>query len=88
MSKENNGGKTSYYDTPNGNQTLNDLIEYKKMKPWQHEVFKACYALEERGQKINPENPLEGMLREINKMEYYIERGRNLILKQIQDKSK
>jgi hypothetical protein len=52
--------------------TLNDLIEYKRMYPFQHEIFKACYALQERASK-----DIKGgsILRELNKMKYYIERG-------------
>lgn len=59
-------------------QTLNDLIEYKNMQPWQHEVFKACYALEERA--IRATDGSSSRLREINKMEYYVGRGKNLEL--------
>jgi hypothetical protein len=55
-------------------QTLNDLIEYKQMKPWMHEVFKACYALEERALKGGA-----SLEREVNKILYYAERGLNLI---------
>jgi hypothetical protein len=50
--------------------TLNDLIEYKKMQPWQHEVMKACYALEERAEKNGGSK-----IREINKIIYYAQRG-------------
>jgi hypothetical protein len=52
--------------------TLNDLIEYKDMYPFQHEIFKACYALQERASKDIKGG---GILRELNKMKYYIERG-------------
>jgi len=58
-------------------QTLNDLIEYKQMQPWQHEVFKACYAMEaraKRGKSFSKE-------REINKIIYYANRGLNLVRK-------
>lgn len=61
-------------------QTLNDLIEYKKMQPWQHEVMKACYALNERSERDGG-----SALREINKILYYALRGRNLILKEGED---
>jgi hypothetical protein len=54
-------------------QTLNDLIEFKEMLPWQHEVFKACYALNERAKKNGG-----SALREINKIIYYALRGRKL----------
>lgn len=58
-------------------QTLNDIIEAKNMKPWQHEIFKATYALNERALK----NPKKGSskMREINKIRYYAERGAKLI---------
>ena len=58
--------------------TLNDLIEYKDMYPFQHEIFKACYALQERANK-----DIKGgsILRELNKMKYYIERGIDLAKK-------
>lgn len=58
-------------------QTLNDLIEYKQMQPWQHEIMKACYALNERAEKNGG-----SALREINKIIYYAIRGRNLIIKE------
>lgn len=54
-------------------QTLNDLIEFKGMKPWQHEVMKATYALNERAQKNGGSE-----LREINKILYYANRGKAL----------
>lgn len=60
-------------------QTLNDLIEHKQMQPWQHEVFKACYAMEaraKRGKSFSKE-------REVNKIIYYAERGLSLIKKEI-----
>lgn len=61
-------------------QTLNDLIEHKDMKPFQHEIMKATYALNERALK----NPKKGSskLREINKILYYAERGKKLILEE------
>ena len=55
-------------------QTLNDVIEYKDMKPWQHEVFKACYALEDRAKK----GEFASEEREINKIIYYAKRGLRL----------
>ncbi len=51
-------------------QTLNDIIEYKSMKPWQHEVMKACYAIDERALKNGGSYE-----REINKIIYYANRG-------------
>jgi len=58
-------------------QTLNDLIEYKQMQPWQHEVFKATYALHERAKKSKSYS----IEREINKIIYYANRGFNLVRK-------
>jgi hypothetical protein len=59
-------------------QTLNDLIEHKQMQPWQHEVMKVTYALNERAMK----NPKKGSskLREVNKILYYANRGKNIFL--------
>lgn len=54
--------------------TLNDLIEHRNMKPWQHEVFKACYALDARAQKNGGSEE-----REINKIIYYAQRGLNFV---------
>ena len=45
MSAENNGGKTTYYDVPEGAETLNDLIEHKDMPFWRGEIFKAAYRI-------------------------------------------
>jgi hypothetical protein len=42
---DNNGGKTEYYDAPEGNKTLQDLIEYKEMNFAIGNIFKACYRL-------------------------------------------
>jgi hypothetical protein len=58
-------------------QTLNDLIEYKQMKPWQHEVMKANYAINERAKK----GEFASEEREINKIIYYANRGLNLVRK-------
>lgn len=71
----NNGGKTDYYAIPDGATTLNDLIEFKRMAPWMHEIFKVIYAFDERSRKGGGFNPE----REINKIIYYAERGRNII---------
>ena len=59
-------------------QTLNDLIEFKEMKPWQHEVMKACYAINERAKKNGGSE-----LREINKIIYYANRRKNQLLKDL-----
>jgi len=53
--------------------TLNDLIEFKEMKPFQHEIFKACYALKERALKGDA-----SIERELNKIQYYLDRGKDL----------
>lgn len=47
MSK-NNGGDTDYYKTPEGNNTLQDLIEYKDMGFSQGNIFKAAYRLRDQ----------------------------------------
>ena len=59
--------------------TLNDLIEYKDMKPWQHEIFKATYALQERAEKNGG-----SVLREIHKIDYYAGRGRKLAINSLE----
>ena len=48
-------------------QTLNDLIEHKDMAPWQHEVMKACYAINERALKNGG-----SFEREVNKIIYWL----------------
>lgn len=57
-------------------QTLNDLIEYKQMQPWQHEAMKATYALEARADKNGG-----SLVREINKIIYYAGRGLAIALR-------
>lgn len=52
-------------------QTINDLIEFKNMLPWQHEVIKSCYAINERAKKEGGSEE-----RELNKQVYYINRRR------------
>lgn len=59
-------------------QTLNDLIEHKQMVPWQHEVFKATYALHERAKK----SKVYSVVREINKIIYYAGRGLAIAMKE------
>lgn len=66
---ENNGGTTSYYDTPTGNTTLNDLIEHKQMQFWQGEIMKAIYGLDGRIDKNGGSET-----RELNKIVYYVNR--------------
>lgn len=67
----NKGGSTDYYTIPKGAKTLNDLIEFKKMSPNLHEIFKATYAIDERSRRN-----IQGQdrLRELNKIKYYVER--------------
>jgi hypothetical protein len=69
---QNNGGKTSYYDVPEGAKTLNDLIEAKDMRFWQGEIFKAVYALSERSTRATDGSASE--IRELNKIRYYVDR--------------
>ena len=57
-------------------QTLNDLIEYKNMKPWQHECFKSLYAMNERAARSTDGS--SSIQRELNKQQYYLDRGKNL----------
>jgi hypothetical protein len=54
-------------------QTLNDLIEAKNMQPWQHEIMKACYAIDARAEKNGGSR-----VREHNKIDYYNKRGKAL----------
>ena len=65
------GGPSEYYDFPQGCDTLNDLIEYKKMSFAQGNIFKAAYRL---GHK-------EGITLEydLNKIKYYADRMLNQI---------
>lgn len=56
--------------------TLSDLIEYKKMSPNLHEIFKATYALEERAKLKNQGNKL----RELNKILFFAEREKQRLL--------
>lgn len=72
MMSENNGGKTDCYNIPEEARTLNDLIEYKDMRFWRGEVFKAVYALDERAKRAGNETSSE--VRELNKILYYVQR--------------
>jgi hypothetical protein len=74
---QNNGGKTSYYDVPSDANTLNDLVEYKQMYPFQYEIFKASYALKERATRAT--DGTSSLERELNKIIYYAERGKALL---------
>jgi len=60
------GGPSQYYDFPQGCETLNDLIEHKKMSFAQGNIFKAAYRL---GNK-------EGISLEydLKKIKYYADR--------------
>lgn len=51
--------------------TLLDIMEAKNFKPWQHEVMKACYAIEDRKDKNGG-----SYLRELNKIIFYAERAK------------
>jgi hypothetical protein len=59
-------------------QTLNDIIEFKNMKPWQHEVMKATYAIDARAKKNGGSE-----LRELNKILYYTNRRKQQLLKEL-----
>jgi hypothetical protein len=59
-------------------QTLIDLIEYKNMQPYQHEIFKATYAMNERAKR----GKFASIVREINKIIYYAQRGLKLAVKE------
>ena len=60
--QNNNGGATDYYALPRDANTLQDLIEHRKMNGSVKDIFKACYRL---GIKTEDE------LRDLNKMAYY-----------------
>jgi hypothetical protein len=64
---ENNGGKTDYYDIPEGAKTLNDLIEFKKMDFAQGNIFKATWRLGDPAHHSSIE-------RDLNKIIYYAKR--------------
>lgn len=63
---DNNGGKTDYYNTPEGNKTLQDLIEYKEMNFAIGNIFKACYRF---GKQDHSEKE-----RDLNKILYFANR--------------
>ena len=63
---DNNGGKTEYYDAPEGNKTLQDLIEYKEMNFAIGNIFKACYRF---GKQDHSEKE-----RDLNKILYFVNR--------------
>lgn len=63
----NDGGKTDYYDVPEGVETLNDLIEYKEMPFAQGSIFKAAY-------RLGDERTHSSVKRDLNKIIYYAER--------------
>ena len=69
---QNNGGRTNYYDIPEGAKTLNDLIEHKDMRFWQGECMKAIYALTDRAARARDGSSSEE--RELNKIIYYANR--------------
>lgn len=69
------GGPSSYYDFPEGFNTLNDLIEYKEMSFAQGNILKAAYRL---GRK-------DGITLEydLKKIKYYADR----MLNQLREKT-
>lgn len=67
------GGRTSYYDIPEGAKELNDLIEHKNMNFALANIFKACYRL---GEKDGVDK-----LYDINKIIYYGERLKSMVEK-------
>ena len=48
----NNGGSTDYYKLPPRAKDLQDLIEAKEMSFSRGNIFKAAYALNERGNRL------------------------------------
>jgi hypothetical protein len=70
------GGPSEYYDFPEGCNTLNDLIEYKRMSFAQGNIFKAAYRLGNK-EGISLEYDLE-------KIKYYADR----LLNQIKERKK
>ena len=73
----NNGGNTDYYDLPNDAETLQDLIEYRNMDWNIANIFKSCYRIG------NQDHSSE--LRDINKIIWFAERQKKLILKKQSD---
>jgi hypothetical protein len=69
----NNGGKTSYYDIPDGVKTAADIIEWRNMNFAQGEIFKAVFCFN-TGRHSGTDD-----LREINKVIYYAGRVKDLI---------
>ncbi len=63
---KNNGGSTSYYDVPEGAETLDDLIEFKSMSFGRGNIFKAAYRLGEKGSTTE--------VYDLNKIIYYANR--------------
>lgn len=61
------GNATAYYDFPEGCNTLNDLIEYKKMSFARGNIFKAVYRLDEK-QGIDEEYDLNKIIYYANRM--------------------
>lgn len=60
------GGKTSYYELPEGATELNDLIEHKQMSFALGNIFKACYRF---GEKAAAKR-----IYDLNKIIYFAER--------------
>jgi len=71
---KNNGGNTDYYAVPKDAETLNDLIEHKKMNFAQGNMFKAVYCLTDGRHKGTTTE------RELNKIIYYAEREKKRLV--------
>ena len=64
------GGKTSYYQLPEGATELNDLIEHKAMSFALGNIFKACYRFGEKD--------AASRMYDLNKIIYFAERLKKL----------
>ena len=73
VTSDNNGGSTDYYKFDPSWVDLQDLIEAKEMHWNIANIFKACYRLGTQDHS--------SMERDLNKMEYFIQRHKDLIHK-------
>ena len=65
METKNNGGSTpSQYAIPSRAKDLQDLIEYRKMNFAEGNIFKACYRLGTKNERLY----------ELNKIKWFVER--------------
>ena len=71
----NNGGSTDYYKLDKDWEDVQDIIEAKDMHWNIANIFKACYRL-----GIQDHSSIE---RDLNKMEYFIKRHKQLVNKRI-----